>query len=163
MAQTGLFLGFVLGVALLALTVFLTGRGWRQYSVTSVPTPTGGGSSGNAGESERGSGTETGTAARRWADDPTVLSLVFLLAALGFGAVAVLFVGGSTIPEGVSDAAGPVLVAGTLTVVVTHLFYGTYHAARGRGLERSQAALLGSWVLGLLFVVGVALRLVGLL
>ncbi|ADE03097.1 hypothetical protein [Haloferax volcanii] len=158
MAQTGLFLGFVLGVALLALTVFLTGRGWRQYSVTSVPTPTGGGSSGNAGESERerGSGSGSGTAARRWADDPTVLSL-------GFGAVAVLFVGGSTIPEGVSDAAGPVLVAGTLTVVVTYLFYGTYHAARGRGLERSQAALLGSWVLGLLFVVGVALRLVGLL
>ncbi|WP_430638909.1 hypothetical protein [Haloferax volcanii] len=161
MAQTGLFLGFVLGVALLALTVFLTGRGWRQYSVTSVPTPTGGGSSGNAGESERERG--SGTAARRWADDPTVLSLVFLLAALGFGAVAVLFVGGSTIPEGVSDAAGPVLVAGTLTVVITYLFYGTYHAARGRGLERSQAALLGSWVLGLLFVVGVALRLVGLL
>ncbi|ELZ60744.1 MULTISPECIES: hypothetical protein [unclassified Haloferax] len=159
MAQTGLFLGFVLGVALLALTVFLTGRGWRQYSVTNVPTPTGGGSSGNAGTDE----STAVTAADRWADDPTVLSLVFLLAALGFGAVAVLFVGGSTIPESVSDAAGPVLVAGTLTVVVTYLFYGTYHAARGRGLERSQAALLGSWVLGLLFVVGVALRLVGLL
>ncbi|POG57142.1 hypothetical protein [Haloferax marisrubri] len=153
MAQTGLFLGFVLGVVLLALTVFLTGRGWRHYTVTSVPTPTGGGSAGGASDS----------AARRWADDPTVLSLVFLLAALGFGAVAVLFVGGSTIPEGVTSAAGPVLVAGTLTVVVAYLFYGTYHAARGRGLERSQAALLGSWVLGLLFVVGVALRLVGLL
>ncbi|WP_148415729.1 hypothetical protein [Haloferax sp. KTX1] len=152
MAQTGLFLGFVLGVVLLVLTVFLTGRGWRHYSVTSVPTPTGGGSAGSGG-----------SAARRWADDPTVLSVVFLLAALGFGAVAVLFVGGSAIPEGVSDAAGPVLVAGTLTVVVAYLFYGTYHAARGRGLARSQAALLGSWVLGLLFVVGIALRLVGLL
>ncbi|ELZ70466.1 hypothetical protein C5B91_06610 [Haloferax sp. Atlit-10N] len=153
MAQTGLFLGFVLGVVLLALTVFLTGRGWRHYSVTNVPVPTGGRSSGGTSEST----------ARRWADDPTVLSLVFLLAALGFGAVAVLFVGGSAIPESVTSAAGPVLVAGTLTVVVAYLFYGTYHAARGRGLTRSQATLLGSWVLGLLFVVGVALRLVGLL
>ncbi|EMA01221.1 hypothetical protein [Haloferax denitrificans] len=159
MAQTGLFLGFVLGVVLLALTVFLTGRGWRQYSVTSVPMPTGGGSSGRAG----GSDTESGAAAGRWADDPTVLSLVFVLAALGFGAVAVLFVGGSAIPEGVSNAAGPVLVAGTLTVVVAYLFYGTYHAARGRGLTRSQATLLGSWVLGLLSVVGIVLRLVGFL
>ncbi|MCO8268840.1 hypothetical protein NKF06_20245 [Haloferax sp. AB510] len=153
MAQTGLFLGFVLGVVLLALTVFLTGRGWRHYTVTSVPTPTGGGSAGSGG----------GDTARRWGDDPTVLSLVFVLAALGFGAMAVLFVGGSAIPESVTNAAGPVLVAGTLGVVVAYLFYGTYHAARGRGLERSQAALLGSWVLGLLFVVGVALRLVGLL
>ncbi|MGB9958602.1 hypothetical protein ACOZ4B_19660 [Haloferax prahovense] len=153
MAQTGLFLGFVLGVVLLALTVFLTGRGWRHYTVTSVPTPTGGGSAGGGG----------GDTARRWGDDPTVLSLVFVLAALGFGAMAVLFVGGSAIPESVTNAAGPALVAGTLGVVVAYLFYGTYHAARGRGLERSQAALLGSWVLGLLFVVGVALRLVGLL
>ncbi|RDZ55561.1 hypothetical protein C5C07_08610 [Haloferax sp. Atlit-4N] len=155
MAQTGLFLGFVLGVVLLALTVFLTGRGWRHYSVTSVPTPTGGGSA--------GSGSGSGSDSRRWADDPTVLSLVFVLAALGFGAMAVLFVGGSAIPESVTNVAGPALVAGTLGVVVAYLFYGTYHAARGHGLARSQAALLGSWVLGLLFVVGVALRLVGLL
>ncbi|KAB1194151.1 hypothetical protein GJR96_12205 [Haloferax sp. MBLA0076] len=147
MAQTSLFVGFVVGVVLLALVVAITGRGGRRYSVDS---PVG----------------ETETRASRvadWADDPTVLSVVFLLLALGFGAIAVLFMGGGGISAEMASAAGVALVTATLLVVVGYLFYGTYHTARSRGLQRSQAALVGSWVLGLLFVGGVALRLLGYL
>lgn len=127
--------------------MLFTARGWRHYTVSAVPA--GGGPSQSTD--------------RQWSDDPTVLSLIFLLVALGFGAVAVLFIGGSGIPEGVTNAAGTTLIVATVTVTVAYLFYGTYHAARGRGLKRSQAALAGSWVLGLLFTIGVTLRLLGLL
>ncbi|ELZ98780.1 hypothetical protein C440_00450 [Haloferax mucosum ATCC BAA-1512] len=147
MAQTVLFVGFLLGAALLALIVFFTGRGRRHYTVTAVPT--GGGSRRDTG--------------RQWSKDPTVLSLVFLLVTFGFGAIAVLFIGGSGIPDEATNVAGAALVTATVSVVVSYLFYGTYHAARGRGLKRSQAALAGSWVIGALFIIGVTLRLLGLL
>ncbi|WP_396612512.1 hypothetical protein ACH9L7_04350 [Haloferax sp. S1W] len=152
MAQTGLFIGFVLGVVLLALVIAYIGRGWRHY--TPMASVGGGGGS---------SGGETSSPISGWSEDPTVLSLAFLLLALGFGAVAVLFVGGAGVSEEMTNAAGAVLVAATVFVVVAYLFHGTYHAARSRGLERSQAVLIGSWVLGLLFIVTIMLKLLGLL
>ena len=146
MAQTGLFIGFVVGVVLLALVAALTGRGGQRYSVENV-----------AGERESQS------RVAEWSDDPTVLSLVFLLVALGFGLVAVVFTGYGGLSQETTNVAGAALVVATLVVVVSYLFYGSYHAARSRGLARSQAALVGSWVLGLLFVVSVTLRLLGVL
>ncbi|ELZ81458.1 hypothetical protein C455_04676 [Haloferax larsenii JCM 13917] len=153
MAQTELFVGFVVGVVLLAFVVAYVGRGWRQYTVSA---PVGGGGSG-------GSSGETSSTMSNWTEDPTVLSLAFLLLALGFGLIAVLFVGGGGVSEEMTNTAGAVLVGATVLVVVAYLFHGTYHAARSWGLERSQAALLGSWVLGLLFIVALSLRLLGLL
>ncbi|WP_411963552.1 hypothetical protein [Haloferax sp. YSMS24] len=146
MAQTGLFIGFVVGVVLLALVAALTSRGGQRYSVENV---------GREGD------TKSRVAA--WSDDPTVLSLVFLLAALGFGLVAVVFMGYGGLSQEMTNVAGAALVVATLVVVVSYLFYGSYYAARSRGLARSQAVLLGSWVLGMLFVASVTLRLLGVL
>lgn len=146
MAQTGLFIGFVVGVVLLVLVAVLTSRGGPRYSVENV---------GREGD------TQSRVAA--WSNDPTVLSLVFLLAALGFGLVTVVFMGYGGLSEEMTNVAGAALVVATLVVVVSYLFYGSYYAARSRGLARSQAALVGSWVLGMLFVVSVTLRLLGVL
>ncbi|WP_416839819.1 hypothetical protein [Haloferax sp. DFSO52] len=146
MAQTGLFIGFVVGVVLLALIVTLTGRGGRSYSVETLPDKT-----------------STRNRVEEWSKDPTVLSVVFVVAALGFGLVTVLFMGYGGLSESAIQTAGVALVVATLVVVVSYLFYGSYYAARSRGLARSQAVLVGSWVIGMLFVVSVTLHLLGIL
>lgn len=147
MAQGFLFAGFFVGIVLLALVIGLLGRGRRSYTVVF-----------STHEAE-----SFGSTVRRWSESPAVLSLVFLVIALGFGITAVLFIGGAGIPEGMASAAGAFLVGLTGVVIVTYLFYGSYHTARSWGLKRSQAVLVGSWVLGALFVVTVSLRLLGLL
>ncbi|MFC7203445.1 hypothetical protein ACFQJC_07970 [Haloferax namakaokahaiae] len=147
MAQGFLFAGFVVGLVLLAVVVAFIGRGRREYHVAFV-----------TGERET-----LGESMRRWSSNPAVLSLGFLALAVGFGGAAVLFIGGAGIPEGMASAAGAFLIGATVLVVVTYLFYGSYNTARSWGLKRSQAVLVGSWVLGALFVVTVSLRLLGLL
>ncbi|WP_410764497.1 hypothetical protein [Haloferax sp. DFSO60] len=147
MAQGFLYAGFVVGLVLLALVVAFIGRGRREYKVAFVTR-----------EDE-----SLGDAMRRWTDNPAVLSLVFLAIAFGFGGAAVLFIGGTGIPAEMASSAGAFLIGATVLAVVTYLFYGSYTTARSWGLKRSQAVLVGSWVLGALFVVTVSLRLLGLL
>ncbi|MUV57702.1 hypothetical protein [Halogeometricum sp. CBA1124] len=143
MAQESLVVSFVLGVALIAAVVALTGRGWRQYSVAGGST-TGGGRS----------------VVSRGADSPMVWTVAFLVAALAFGGATVLFVGGAEV-SGMAALGGGFLLAATILVFASYVFYGTFVSARNRGLKNAQAALLGAWAIGSLFVLAVALKLFG--
>lgn len=147
MAQEALFAGLVFGVAL-AAAVVLTGRGRREYSVAG------------------GWATRTGTGTRpsalsRAADSPAAWTAAFVVVALAFGGAAVLFVAGGDVPAGLAAAGGAFLLAAAVLVFGLYVFYGTFVSARGRGLKNAQAALLGVWALGSLFVLAVALKLLG--
>ncbi|WP_380678668.1 hypothetical protein [Salinigranum sp. GCM10025319] len=148
MAQSMFLLSVLTGAVLVALVVFLNARGWRQY------TPAGLGFR----ERERSSLSAA-------TENPTVWVVAFLAAILVFGGATVAFVSGGT--SGISDSmvqtAGIVLAVGTAVVAVGYLFFGTFIAARGRGLGNAAAVALGSWALGLLFVVVVVVKLMGLI
>jgi hypothetical protein len=143
MAQTALIVSFLSGVALVAMVAFLAGHGWRQYT----PAP---------------AGHEVGGASRvaRTAEDPTVWAVAFLVIVLGTVGATVLFVGGG---GALQRGAGVFLAGGAAVVLVAYLFYGTVISALGRGLANSQAVALGSSVLGLLGIVVITLRLLGLI
>jgi hypothetical protein len=143
MAQESLVVSFVLGVALIAAVVVLTGRGSRQYSVAGGWT-TGGGRS----------------VVSRGADSPIVWTVAFLAAALAFGGAAVLFVGGAEV-SGMAGLGGAFLLAAAILVFASYVFYGTFLSARNRGLKNAQAALIAVWALGSLFVLAVTLKLFG--
>jgi hypothetical protein len=149
MAQSMFLFSVLTGAVLVALVVFLSARGWRQY------TPTGLGFR----ERERSSLSAA-------AENPTVWVVAFLAAILVFGGTTVAFVSGGT-AGGISDSmvqtAGIVLAVATVVVTVGYLFFGTFIAARGRGLGNAAAAALGSWALGLLFVVVLVVKLMGLI
>ncbi|ADQ67151.1 hypothetical protein C499_05328 [Halogeometricum borinquense DSM 11551] len=145
MAQESLLVSFVLGVSLIAAVVVLIGRGWRNYSVA-------------GGWTTR----ESGSVLTRGADSPMMWTAAFLVAALAFGTAAVLFVAGAEVPEGMAAIGGAFLVAGTTLILILYVFYGTFVSARSRGLKNAQAAFLGAWALGMLFVVAIALKLLGL-
>ncbi|SFR68985.1 hypothetical protein [Halogeometricum limi] len=145
MVQSALLVSFVLGLGLLSVVVLLTGRGWRTYSVaggwTTRPRP---------------------SALARGADSPAVWTAAFVAVTLAFGGAAILFVGGTEIPEGMAAMGGVVLVGLATLVFGSYVFYGTFVSARNRGLKNSQAALLGAWAIGALFLVAVTLKLFGL-
>ena len=142
-------LSVLMGVVLVATVAFLTTRGWRQYT----PAPLGL----RSGETKRSPVVEL-------ADNPTVWVVAFLAAVFVFGGATVAFVsGGTSIPESVVQSAGIVLLVATGLVAVSYLFFGTFMAARGRGLGNAAAAAIGSWVLGLAFVVVVVVKLMGMI
>lgn len=145
MAQESLLVSFVLGVALLAVVVVFLGRGWRDY------TPVAGWS-----RAERRS------VLSRGADSPAVWTAAFVVLAVGFGMAAVLYVGGSGIPEGMAAVGGAFLVTAATLVFTLYVFYGTFVSAKNRGLKNSQAALLGAWAIGSLLVVAITVKLLGL-
>lgn len=130
------------GGLLVAVAVYLT-EGRRHYAPASAT-----------------SGPRTAVAVR-WANDPNVWILAFVAAAVVFGVGTVVLINGATTP--LSGALGVLLGAAGAAVLVGYLFYGTFAAARGRGLANAQAAAIGVWVVGLLGIVAVVAALVGLL
>jgi hypothetical protein len=146
MAQSTLLLSVVAGVVLVATVAFLSSRGWRQYAPAAL---------GTRGEAERSPLAEL-------AGNQTVWVLAFLAAIVVFGGGTVMAVGGGPSAE-MAGTAGLVLVAAAATVAVGYLFVGTFMAAKGRGLGNAAAAMLGSWVLGLLFIVVLVVKLMGLI
>lgn len=150
MAQGELATGFFAGLVLLGLVLVLTARGWQHYSVAVASY---------GGEAGGGGGGSVGGTLSDWSEDPTVLSAVFVVVALGVGLAAWLFLGGADVQQGTANLAGVALVAAAGVASVAYVFFGTYRAARSWGMVRSTAVLAGSWVLGLLFVVVVLLRL----
>lgn len=134
------------GLVLVATVVFLSGRGWRQYT----PAPIG------------GSARDDGSAVVELAENPTVWVLAFLAAIGVFGGATIAFVGGGVSESTIQLGGIVLLVAGGL-VAVGYLFFGTFIAARGRGLGNAAAAALGSWVLGLVFIVVLVVKLMGMI
>lgn len=145
MAQTSLLVGTLIGSLLVGALVVLLGRGAKSYS---LPQPI-------AGDGEQ-------SLVARLAHSPGAWTAAFLLACVGFAGAALAFVGVVSLPEGTQAVVGAVLLAGGTLAFVFYLFYGTFASARGRGLENSHAAVLGSWAVGLLFVAAIALKLLGI-
>ncbi|MEF8840020.1 MAG: hypothetical protein V5A62_00135 [Haloarculaceae archaeon] len=96
----------------------------------------------------------------RAAGHPGVWIVGFLLLLAVFGGGAVAFVGGVGLPETMVNALGVVLGAATAAVVGGYVFYGTYASARGRGRPASVAVAEGSTLVGALFLLVIAARLV---
>ena len=148
MAQSMFLLSVLTGAVLVALVVLLNARGWRQY------TPAGLG----FGSSRPDSSTLSAAAG-----NPTVWVVAFLAAIFVFGGATVAFVSGTGLPESVVQTAGVVLLVASSLVAIGYLFFGTFIAARGRGLGNAAAAMLGSWVLGLAFILVLVVKLMGMI
>jgi hypothetical protein len=146
MAQSTLLLSVVAGVVLVATVAFLSSRGWRQYAPAALST---------GGERDHSLMTEL-------AGNQTVWVLAFLAAIVVFGGGTVMAVGGGPSAE-MAGTAGLVLLAAAAAVAVGYLFFGTFIAAKGHGLGNAAAAMLGSWVLGLLFIVVLVVKLMGMI
>jgi hypothetical protein len=145
MAQSTFLLSVLTGVVLVATVVFLSGRGWRQYTPASLGGTVRGGRSGLVD----------------LAENPTVWILAFVAAIAVFGGATLAFVGGG-VSESTVQLGGVVLVVAGGAVAVGYLFFGTFIAARGRGLGNAAAAALGSWVLGLAFILVLVAKLMGM-
>lgn len=86
----------------------------------------------------------------------------FLLATLLLAAGALLFASGTALPAVGLTVVGVVIAALFVVLIGVFLFYGVYAMALNRGLMRSQAVMLGSWAIGLLFILTIiAVLLVG--
>lgn len=96
----------------------------------------------------------------RAADSPAAWIVGFLLLLAVFGGGAVAFVAGVGLPEPAVNAVGLVLGVAAALVVSSYLFYGTYASARGRGRPTSVAVAEGTTLVGALFLLVIAVRLV---
>jgi hypothetical protein len=145
MAQTTLVVSFLLGVFIVGGAVLLLSRGRFRY------TPA--------------YGADGGDLADRLAEvarTPVAWMVGFLALTLVAGAATVLAVGGYGVAAGVSGGAAALLAAVGVAVLAGYLFYGTFAAARSRGLHSAQAAAFGSWALGLVLLLAVAASLLGI-
>lgn len=79
-------------------------------------------------------------------------TVAYLLLALGFLAGAVVTLSGTL--------SGSALIVGLMAAIVVYLVGGTYVAMRGNGRPSAQAAAGSAVVLGLLFVLGISVKLV---
>ena len=140
MAQTLLLSTLLTGAVVLAV-VLVAARwiDWRGYAL----------------DSPEGSGLLS-----RAASHPAVWIVGFLLLLAVFGGGAVAFVAGVGLPESAVNAVGLVLGAATALVVSGYVFYGTYASARGRGRPTSVAVAEGTTLVGALFLLVIAVRLV---
>lgn len=146
MAQAALLLSTLIGILLIGVIAALIGRGSRGYSLPRRVT----------------SGDEEPSLLARAAGSPAVWTVTFVVAALGLAGAALAVAGVVTLSDGATAAAGAALAGGTGLLLAFYLFYGTFASARARGLGNSQAAMIGSWVIGLLFVAVIALKLLGI-
>lgn len=124
--------------AAIVAVVVVYGRDWRTYSAP--------------GSGERSIG-ETLRAASR---SPTAWIVGFLALAAVLGGGALAFVGGLGVDPGSVSVAVPALFG---LVILGYLLWGVWYTARSRGLGNAQAALVGVWAFGLLFVLAIAAKL----
>lgn len=140
MAGTLLLSTLLTGALVLAVAlVAVRGVDWREYAPDSPEGP---------GLLERAMNHEA-----VW-----IVGFLLLLAVFGGGTVA--FVAGVGLPEQVVSAVGLVLGAAAAAVVGGYVFYGTYASARGRGRPTSVAVAEGTTLVGALFLLVIAARLV---
>lgn len=141
MVQTILVASVLFGLMVVGIAAYLSSHEWRQYTPLLAP-PDGRSSLARAAES------------------PAVWTAVFLVVVVGFGLAVVAAVSGN-VSEGAQRTAGLLLAAGTAIGLTLYLFYGTFVSARNHGLTSSQAAAVGSWAIGLLFILVVVFKLMG--
>ncbi|PSQ09985.1 hypothetical protein BRC93_11295 [Halobacteriales archaeon QS_5_70_15] len=140
MAQALILSTLLTGAVLLAIALIaVRGVDWRGYAPDSPEGP---------GLVSRAMG------------HPAVWIVGFLLLLAVFGGGAVAFVAGVGLPEETVNALGLVLGAATAAVVGGYVFYGTYASARGRGRPTSVAVAEGTTLVGALFLLVIAARLV---
>lgn len=130
------------GLFLVAIATLTRSRNWRDYSLP--------------GEEEGDFLDAVGAAFR----SPATWYILFVLLVVVFGGGALLFVGGFSLPSVNQEAVGLGMAAAFAAVLVGYLFLGTYSSAKARGLKSSQAAGVGSFLLGVLFIVAVVWKLV---
>jgi len=145
MAQTTLVASFLLGVLIVGGAVLLLSRSRFRY------TPT----YGDDGE-------DLSSRLAAVARTPVAWTVGFLVLTLLAGGATVLAVGGFDVASGVSGGATALLAAVGIAVLVGYVFYGTFAAARSRGLHAAQSVAFGSWAVGLVLLVAVAVSLLGL-
>lgn len=143
MAQIGLLASTVLMGVLTAGVVMLVanGRRWRSYAPTNLP-------------------------ARRddhvsVADRPGLLAIGFIALVFVVGGAVVLLSGGlATVGAGAPAVDMGVAVSALLGLLIAGFaIVGSYSTARSHGAGVAQAAMVGLWALGLLFVLAVAAQL----
>lgn len=144
MAQAILLASFLLGVLLVVGVIFLLSRGRYRYSPRFA-------------KREGGPLSGLHSAVRT----PVAWTVAFVLLTLLAGGATVLAVGGFGVSAGIATGAVAVLAGVGVVVLVSYVFYGTFVAARSRGLHAAQAAAFGSWAVGLLVLVAVAASLLG--
>ncbi|WP_435157615.1 hypothetical protein [Haladaptatus sp. DFWS20] len=142
---SALVMGFLLVVLGLAL---VRARDWQRYILPKQSGP-----SWSDGEAEF-------ELLRTIARNPTGWVLGFLVATLGIGAGAVLFVSGEAVPPSLRRNAWLLVVSLSVALVAGYIFWGTYQSSRYRGLDSAQATLTALWVWGALFIVAVIVKLV---
>lgn len=145
MVQTTFVASFLGGILLVAGVVILLSRGRFRYTQSLG----------------RGDDDLSANAARALRT-PVVWTVSFVILALLTGGAAVLAIGGFNVSAAVARAATALLAAVGVAVLVGYLFSGTFVLARSRGLHSAQAAAFGSWAVGLLLLIAVAVSLVGL-
>ncbi|MGQ4554799.1 hypothetical protein [Halobellus sp. GM3] len=144
MVQSVLLAGFVVGVAIVVGIAVAFARGRYQHT----PSFTG----------ERATSADGVLSVAR---TPAAWAVSFVFLTLLAGGATVLAVGGFGVSPGVARGASILLAAVGGAVLVGYIFYGTFVAARARGLHTAQAAAFGSWAVGLLLLVAVAASLLG--
>lgn len=127
----------VTGALLIAVwTLVVRFEAWRSYEPAS--------------DERHGDGSNANESVTAW-----VVGFLLLVAVVGGGAV--LVVSDASLLAAVGSWAG---VAGLFGLVLGgYLLWGVYSSARYRGLHSAQAALLGLWLFGLLFVSAVVAKL----
>jgi hypothetical protein len=142
MVQAGFLASTVLmGVLTAAVVIALAnGREWRHYAPANLPATTGGGSD----EEHTG----------LWA-------LGFVLLVLAVGGMVVLLVGGfgSLTASAPTIGTGTAVIALFVVLIAGYAVAWSYATARSHGAGTAQAAMVGIWALGLLFVAAVVAQL----
>lgn len=141
MAATTLVSTLLMGLVLLVIVaVVLRLRNWRRES-----------------PGRRGSH-------RNWVNrvvqSPNAWGLGFVVVVVAITGGALIFVGGLSVAGVDQQAIGTGLIAAFGILIGILFFGGIYSAARARGVARSLAIAVGTGVLGLLFIGGIAVRLI---
>jgi hypothetical protein len=129
----------LMALFLLVIVGAVVGRDWKAYTPTLRPE---------------------GSSMSSLLGNETVWVLLFVVAAIAAGGGATLFVSGDAFSSSLVSTGGIVVVVALALAFLFYLFYGTYAAAKARGFQRAAAVMAGSWVLGLLVIVAIALKLV---
>ncbi|MFB6088114.1 MAG: hypothetical protein ABEJ85_06295 [Haloarculaceae archaeon] len=133
----------VMGLLIVGIVVLMRERPWHRYSPQA------------AYGQLRAGGDRPTSALHRLAARPGVWTVAFVLLALGLMAGTTVYVSGSG-----PALSGPVLIAGLAGLVVLYLVGSIYFVLREHGRPTAQAVGASVVTLGVLFVLGIALKLV---
>lgn len=137
----------LMGVLLLAIVVgLMRARDWQR----SPAGASGGGTIQSVAETDPLSG---------MMDRESLWVAAFLVLVLVFSGSAVLFVSDIPLP-GLGEVDIVPALAGAFGLMLTgYLSYGIYVSARSRGRSSAMAAMISAWIIGLLFLVGLTVKL----